>query len=174
MNKPLRELNQNPIVNALMENRRQLMSMTKNIVKSTNIAEDIFQDAVIRAYGASLSDIRCPIGYAFRMVYNMSIDENRRRRTREYNHRSIDQIPDLGSATPSALDHLIASETLHHVLERLEKLPQRTNDAFVRHRLHGVPQKDIATELGVSRTLVNFMIKAAEEHCLRAVSDKDR
>ncbi|MGY2166900.1 sigma factor-like helix-turn-helix DNA-binding protein, partial [Pseudomonas tolaasii] len=33
------------------------------------------------------------------------------------------------------------------------------------YRLHGVPQKDIAKELGVSPTLVNFMIRDALVHC---------
>jgi RNA polymerase sigma-70 factor (ECF subfamily) len=33
------------------------------------------------------------------------------------------------------------------------------------YRLHGVPQKDIAKELGVSPTLVNFMIRDALLHC---------
>ena len=47
----------------------------------------------------------------------------------------------------------------------LNDLPKRTHDAFIRHRIEGVPQKDIAEELGVSRTLVNFMIKDAHRYC---------
>ncbi|HBF29907.1 MAG TPA: RNA polymerase subunit sigma [Rhizobium sp.] len=172
MNNALRKPDQNPVVNALIDNKKQLMEITKNLVKSISVAEDIYQDAIIKAYGVKQSDIRCPIGYAFRMVYNLSIDESRRRRNRDHNHRSIEDVAELGSASPSALDHLIASETLRHVFDHLEMLPKRTNEAFVRHRLHGVPQKDIATELGVSRTLVNFMIKAAEEHCLRVIADE--
>ncbi|WP_368856156.1 sigma factor-like helix-turn-helix DNA-binding protein, partial [Klebsiella pneumoniae] len=43
--------------------------------------------------------------------------------------------------------------------------PKRTHDAFIRLRIEGVPQKDIAEELGVSRTLVNFMIKDAHRYC---------
>lgn len=38
------------------------------------------------------------------------------------------------------------------------------------YRLHGMPQKDIAKELEVSPTLVNFMIRDALVHC-RKVSD---
>lgn len=39
------------------------------------------------------------------------------------------------------------------------------------YRLHGVPQKDIAKELGVSPTLVNFMIRDAL-HCRKVTAER--
>ena len=55
--------------------------------------------------------------------------------------------------------------TLENIADALTELPQRTRYAFEMYRLHGVPQKDIAKELGVSPTLVNFMIRDALVHC---------
>ena len=55
--------------------------------------------------------------------------------------------------------------TLEHIADALTELPSRTRYAFEMYRLHGVPQKDIAKELGVSPTLVNFMIRDALVHC---------
>ena len=52
-----------------------------------------------------------------------------------------------------------------NIADALTELPQRTRYAFEMYRLHGVPQKDIAKELGVSPTLVNFMIRDALVHC---------
>jgi len=40
------------------------------------------------------------------------------------------------------------------------------------YRLHGVPQKDIAKELGVSPTLVNFMIRDALVHCRKVSGNR--
>ncbi|HCL3696784.1 TPA: pyoverdine signaling pathway sigma factor PvdS, partial [Pseudomonas aeruginosa] len=40
------------------------------------------------------------------------------------------------------------------------------------YRLHGVPQKDIAKELGVSPTLVNFMIRDALVHCRKVTAER--
>ena len=64
---------------------------------------------------------------------------------------------------------LINFSTLEHIAVALTELPSRTRYAFEMYRLHGVQQKDIAKELGVSPTLVNFMIRDALIHC-RAVS----
>ncbi|MBB4437592.1 MULTISPECIES: sigma-70 family RNA polymerase sigma factor [Rhizobium] len=169
-----RDVNGNAVVNAMIENKDKLLKTIESVVKSKSYSEDIFQDGVIKAYGVKTDDIRCPIGYAFRMVYNLALDESRRRRQKMNNHRSIDQIQEITAPVPTVLDQLVAAETLRNVLASLEALPKRTNDAFIRHRLNGVPQKDIAAELGVSRTLVNFMIKAAEEHCHLAIAEPSR
>ncbi|MBX5088050.1 sigma-70 family RNA polymerase sigma factor [Rhizobium lentis] len=169
-----RDVNGNAVVNAMIENKEKLLKTIESVVKSRSYSEDIFQDGVIKAYGVNVEGIRCPIGYAFRMVYNLALDESRRRRQQLHNHRSIDQIQEITAPIPTVLDQLVAAETLRDVLASLEALPKRTNDAFIRHRLNGVPQKDIAAELGVSRTLVNFMIKAAEQHCHSAITEPAR
>ncbi|ANK89027.1 MULTISPECIES: sigma-70 family RNA polymerase sigma factor [unclassified Rhizobium] len=169
-----RDVNGNAVVNAMIENKDKLLKTVESVVKSRSYSEDIFQDGVIKAYGVKTGDIRCPIGYAFRMVYNLALDESRRRRQQVNNYRSIDQVQEMTAPIPTVLDQLVAAETLRDVLASLEALPKRTNDAFIRHRLNGVPQKDIAAELGVSRTLVNFMIKAAEQHCHLAIAAPGR
>ncbi|MBX4936382.1 sigma-70 family RNA polymerase sigma factor [Rhizobium binae] len=166
-----RDVNGNAVVDAMIENKDKLLKTIESVIKSKSYSEDIFQDGVIKAYGVNVDGIRCPIGYAFRMVYNLALDESRRRRHQSNNHRSMDQIQEITAPIPTVLDQLVAAETLRDVLAALEALPKRTNDAFIRHRLNGVPQKDIAAEFGVSRTLVNFMIKAAEQHCHLAVTE---
>lgn len=60
--------------------------------------------------------------------------------------------------------------TLENIADALTRLAPAHRYAFEMYRLHGMPQKDIAKELGVSPTLVNFMIRDALVHC-RKVSD---
>lgn len=52
----------------------------------------------------------------------------------------------------------------------LQKLPARTRYAFEMYHLHGVPQKVIARELGVSPARVDLMIRDALVHCRKASS----
>jgi len=72
----------------------------------------------------------------------------------------------IQNASPEATHINLA--TLEHIADALEELPKRTRYAFEMYRLHGVPQKDIAKELGVSPTLVNFMIRDALIHCRKS------
>ncbi len=56
-------------------------------------------------------------------------------------------------------------QALRIVLAALEELPERTWHAFELHRIGGMSQRDIALQLKVSPTLVNFMIRDAHNHC---------
>ena len=60
-------------------------------------------------------------------------------------------------------------QTLQMVASALSELPERTRYAFEADRIQGVSQKDIAAKLGVSPTLVNFMIRDALVHCRQRV-----
>ena len=63
-------------------------------------------------------------------------------------------------------------QDLRLVADALSTLPERTRRAFELHRLDGLTQRAIADELGVSITLVNFMIRDALTRCAEALSRK--
>jgi RNA polymerase sigma-70 factor (ECF subfamily) len=63
----------------------------------------------------------------------------------------------------------IDNRTLKQIDIALAKLPARTRYVFEQHRIHGVSQKQIAKELGVSNTLVNFMVRDALLHCCKEI-----
>ncbi|WP_122316418.1 sigma factor-like helix-turn-helix DNA-binding protein [Pseudomonas cichorii] len=71
-----------------------------------------------------------------------------------------DASPD--SSTDSSPVNLATRE---HLSEALAQLPSQTRYAFEMYRLHGVSQKEIACNLGVSPSVVNFMIRDALVHC---------
>lgn len=51
------------------------------------------------------------------------------------------------------------------ISQALDSLPARTRRAFELYRLAGLSQREIASELGVSVTLVNFLIRDALASC---------
>ncbi len=44
-------------------------------------------------------------------------------------------------------------------------MPERTRRAFEMYRIHGMKQKEIGEALGVSTTLVNYMLRDAMLRC---------
>lgn len=74
-------------------------------------------------------------------------------------------------ATPSASPEIEHEDrqTLEAISSALQTLPERTRYAFEMYRLHGRTQKEIAEELGVSPTLVNFMVRDALIHCRKTL-----
>jgi RNA polymerase sigma-70 factor (ECF subfamily) len=160
----------NVLLDTLMQYKYRLIKIADGVLQSQTQSEDIFHDAVIKACTMRSDCIHCPVGYACRMVYNLALDEARRRSREKLNMMPIDGLESIPASSVSALDCLVTAETLHEVLHSLKNLPKRTHDAFLRHRIEGIPQKDIAEELGVSRTLVNFMIKDAHRACQQSLN----
>ena len=108
---------------------------------------------------------RSQLSYLFQIVRNLAIDHYRKQalelRYSGTEEEGLNVV--IHGASPEA-SH-INFNTLDNIADALTELPQRTRYAFEMYRLHGVPQKDIAKELGVSPTLVNFMIRDALVHC---------
>ena len=113
--------------------------------------------AVVGAYGPMFSAVK----FGDAMNKGLTLRMNQAPVKRQW-PRLLEHIRN-GYLKPSdIISHRIP---LEHIAEALGELPQRTRYAFEMYRLHGVPQKDIAKELGVSPTLVNFMIRDALIHC---------
>lgn len=170
MEKEQLSCNGNVLVDTLIQYKPKLIKIAENILHSNAQSEDIFYDAIIQACTMRSDCIHCPVGYACRMVYNLALDEARKLSNERHRRMPIDGVELIPAPSVSALDCLVTTETVHEVLNYLKKLPKRTHDAFVRHRTNGIPQKDIAEELGVSRTLVNFMIKDAHRACQQTLN----
>jgi len=111
------------------------------------------------------SSFKAQLSYLFQIVRNLAIDHYRKQalelRYSGSEEEGLNVV--IHGASPEA-SH-INFNTLDNIADALTELPQRTRYAFEMYRLHGVPQKDIAKELGVSPTLVNFMIRDALVHC---------
>lgn len=143
--------------------RDRLREAAQRIVGTRDRAEDILQSAYLRITETQADLVRQPLNYCFQVVRHLAIDHCRRRALEsqflvgEFEGQSV---PD---AHVSPEVSAISGQFLTLIGETLRELPSRTRQAFMLYRLEGLTQRDIAQRLGVSPTLVNFMIKDAVE-----------
>ncbi len=156
-------------------NRQTLVNAAARIIGCTSHAEDVVHDAFLKLHTVGVtSSIRSQTKYLMQVVRNLAIDHYRRRAL-EQRHSAAEE-EGLAAATPEAatpeainLNH----QTISVVSAALAELPERTRYAFEMHRLQGQTQCEIARSLGVSPTLVNFMIRDALIHCRKALASQD-
>lgn len=154
------------LLDAFIGHRAMLVLIARRILRCPSLAEDVVQDAVVKVGGlADARCIACPLNFACRMVRNLAIDRERRRALECHHAAPAELAETVESPYPDPYTRLEACEALAVVMRAIAELPERTRRVFERHRLHDVPQKTIAAELGVSPTLVNFMVRDADEHC---------
>lgn len=146
--------------------RQMFIKIAERILGCRSRAEDVVHDAFVKliANGQNYT-IDSRLGYLSRIVHNQAVDEYRRSATE---HRLVHgddarMVMVTETAPPDSIS--MHRQTLQLVAGALQELPERTRYAFEAHRIRGVSQKDIAARLGVSPTLVNFMIRDATVHC---------
>jgi RNA polymerase sigma-70 factor (ECF subfamily) len=164
-----------PLLQAFIENRQILVKIAARITGCRSRAEDVVQDAFFRLQSAPeiTSSFKAQLSYLFQIVRNLAIDHYRKQSLElKYSGPEEEGLNVVIHGASPETSHINFS-TLESIADALSDLPPRTRYAFEMYRLHGVPQKDIAKELGVSPTLVNFMIRDALVHC-RKISGQQK
>jgi RNA polymerase sigma factor (sigma-70 family) len=155
---------------AFVSYRRALIEVATRIVGCRCIAEDVVQDTYLKlAEQPDATEVRQPVGYLFRIVRNLAIDRHRSQALERRYACSEEDGLSVGCVKHSPETILLGRESLSTVACALAELPERTRRAFELYRVEGHTQKEIALMLGVSPTLVNFMIRDALQHCRTAL-----
>lgn len=154
---------------AFVEHRVRLLEAARRIVGTRDRAEEVLQSAYLRLLDLSTQrTIEQPLRYCFQVVRHLAIDF--RRRAMLESQLFTVEVSGHAVAAPSASPEQIAISGQHLALveQVLARLPDRSRRAFHLYRVEGLTQREIAAQLGVSPTLVNFMIRDATEalkHC---------
>ncbi|SFP34327.1 RNA polymerase sigma-70 factor, ECF subfamily [Variovorax sp. PDC80] len=91
--------------------------------------------------------------------------------------RSRDVLIELMAEPPEALDlHepariVAAREGIEVLAEAIAVLPQRCREVFVMHKVHELPQAEVAAHLGISVKAVEKHLRRGMEACARALVD---
>ncbi|HCF3424127.1 TPA: pyoverdine signaling pathway sigma factor PvdS [Pseudomonas aeruginosa] len=163
-----------PLLQAFVDNRTILVKIAARITGCRSRAEDVVQDAFFRLQSAPqiTSSFKAQLSYLFQIVRNLAIDHYRKQALEQKDSGPEEEGLNVVIQGASPETSHINYATLEHIADALTELPKRTRYAFEMYRLHGVPQKDIAKELGVSPTLVNFMIRDALVHCRKVTAER--
>lgn len=154
------------LFDTLLAHRARLVRMAFRIVQSRHLAEDVVEDAAVKlCEGEGIIAADHPAPFLYRLVRNLAIDRARRLKRERSLAGSAEEAAQVAMPCACPLERLEQREMLEAVIRALDTLPPRTRLAFLRHRIEGMPQKDIAEHLGVSRTLVNFMVRDATKVC---------
>lgn len=160
------------MVAMLIAHRAQLVNTAASITGCRCRAEDVVQEVFLKlAGGVAVEAVRQPLAYLARMVRNLAIDHYRRQSFEGTHYEEGDEGLDVASPFAGPESSVIHRDLLDRVAGALAELPARTQAAFEMVRLSDMTLKEAAGRLGVSQTLVHFMVRDATAHCLDCVRD---
>ena len=157
----------------LQRGRAGYVACASRILDCPALSEDVVQDVMLRlAQMPCIARQDCQAAYVARMVRNLAIDRARRRSLEGRIFAGFDLDRDeIASDEPEPDSILYARQALALAQDALDSLPEPVRTAFRLHRIEGLPQKEIAARLGVSRALVCNLVQRGHRHCLAKIDD---
>ena len=149
--------------------RRSLIGTALKIVRDRQTAEDLAQEAFIRAHkAAEIGSIRNLGAFLHRIARNLALDYERRRQVRERfedRYASQNEIAAVPADSANAEETLMEKERFHQFDKALQSLPARAKRAWKLSQIDGWTYDQIAGHLGVSKNTVYNDVKLVMGHC---------
>ncbi len=135
--------------------------------------QDIIHEAYCRLAGAAVDQVRNPQAFFFQIIRNLLREEMRRSRIVRFETVAELDMLDVIDEDPSCERVALAREELRQVHALLAAMPARRRRIFELRKIHGLSQKAIAAQLGVSENVVENETAKALRIILNALSQAD-
>jgi len=140
----------------------EVLAKIRRRTRSDQDAEDLLHSAWLRlfAYRAG-HEVHEPKGFLVQTAANLAVD--RYRQGKRLAHEPVEAFEaGLADASPLQDEVLAVRQRLGRVQAGLERLPPRTREIFVMHKVEGMKLREIAAQLGITQS-------AVEKHVAKAV-----
>ena len=149
------------ILEAYLENELALKRFLRRFIKSREGADDLAQEAFLRAFAAeSGHSIQSPKAFLFKVARNLALNE-----LAKLSSASTEPLGDfegqqvLEDSSQAAVDDAVdGRERIRMLARAIAALPPQCAKVFVLRKMQGLPQKEIAARLNISvRTVENHV-----------------
>src|SRR6185437_3751095 len=125
---------------------------------------DLLQDVYVRVYEAAKE--QKPVStksFVFTTARNLLL--NRIRRDKIIPIETVDDLDALGLAAdaPSPETQSAAREELRHVQAALDRIPDRSREAFILYHIEGLSQSEVALRMNIAEGTVRWHLKTGLE-----------
>ncbi len=149
------------ILEAYLENEKALKRFLRRFIKSREGADDLAQEAFLRAFAAESGRvIQSPKAFLFRVARNLALNE-----LAKQSSAATEPLGDfegqevLEDSSQAAVDDAVdGRERIRMLARAIAALPPQCAKVFILRKMQGLSQKEIAARLNISvRTVENHV-----------------
>jgi len=145
-----------------LRHKSRILSVAYRLLGDWQLAEDVAQETFLRLHQAACTyrpEARFTT-WLYRIVYNLSIDQQRKRANAPVSLESVQGEPQDTSGTQS-----MEREELAAIVQRaISQLPERQRRVILLHRYEELSHTDIARVTGWSQSAVESLLVRAYAH----------
>lgn len=164
-----------PLIAALVHHYDELVDhLRRRFGADRGFARDVVHDVCVHLLAEPpRQPVTTPIAYLRRATLNLAIDRHRVESARSAWVQSMDELPEGISEAPGQARQLDAAREFERLAEAIALLPPRCREVFVMHKVHELPQAEVALTLGISRKAVEKHVRLGMAACRAALDRHD-
>lgn len=143
------------LIGALALHYDDLVEYIRRRFQGSQFAREVVHDVCVQLLEKPPQQpVSLPFAFLRRASFNRAIDRRRADNTRNAYIEVTAEVPDWHIHELDGAVALDFEQQLEALLAIIDALPARARQVFLLHRIHGMPQREIADELGISTNMV--------------------
>ncbi len=106
-----------------------------------------------------------PVALLKRISHNTAVDQCRAEDVRRRLIASVSILPDTASNAADPASVIDAQREIQRLADAVAALPRRCQQVFVMHKIHEMPQAQVASQLGISLKMVEKHLRLGMAAC---------
>lgn len=163
------------LAESLVSHYEDLVGYVRRRFRLGEVARDVVHDAYLQVTARpARRDARNPVGLLRRMLHHLAVDTLRRDDARRAHELACDSalLPPALCPQPGPEQVVQGRQQLQCLITAIDALPPRCREVFILHKIHGMPQAEVARLLQVSPQNVEKHLRrglaACREHMQQA------
>ncbi|MBH3338890.1 RNA polymerase sigma factor [Pseudomonas sp. UBA7530] len=152
---------------ALVRHYDELVDSVRRRFGDRHAAREVVHDVCVQLLEApEKKDVRVPLALLRKIAHDRAVSHYRSERRRQAWVDEQAQLPEVASAAPGPERCLETADELDRLCAAIAELPPRCQQVFIMHKLHELPQQEVAEQLGISLKAVEKHLRVGMSKCL--------
>ncbi|HFK2922881.1 TPA: RNA polymerase sigma factor [Stenotrophomonas maltophilia] len=154
-----------PLVSSLVHHYEELVDYLRRRFRSPSLAREVVHDVCVRLLERPpVHDARQPIALLRRIAHDAAVDRCRAEDLRRHWVEPRAELPEGACTRPGPEQQAQGMQALQRLSSTIERMPCRRQQVFILHKIHELPQAEVARRMGIG-------LKAVERHLRLAMAD---
>ncbi|WP_082221599.1 RNA polymerase sigma factor [Herbaspirillum chlorophenolicum] len=173
---PLLQRDPSPgLISALVHHYDELVDHLRRRFGDKGFARDVMQDVCVQLLEQPpQTAVHTPFAFLRRVSTHLAIDRYRVEEGRRALVEPVADLPDCAADAPSHEDRLETHQNLDVLINVIENLPPRCREVFIMHKIHQIPQAQVAGHLNISRQMVEKHLRVGMAACRARLQADER
>lgn len=153
-----------PLLATLVRHYEDLVAYVRRRFAAPGMAREVVHDVCVRLLERPAPhDVRQPIALLRRIAHDAAVDRCRADALRRQWVEPTQRLPDAACPQPGLEQQAEGAKALARLVASIDAMPRRRRQVFILHKIHEVPQAQVAQRMGIG-------VKAVERHLRLAMA----